>query len=287
METFIPYGSPNGQIGPSRICDLCHVRKVKCIGGRPCRGCIRAGVECTSRRVRQKPGPKGPRTWSRSANKSKLGYQGTPPESFRHPENANHGQATLLEAFESEALLAYTKSDPQTWLDQPHFRRRVPLSELMAWLDTYERKLFPVYPVVETAEMISRLKEPSDLEAYALATAISAVAVAHSKTESPSGKPANYSKTDDTFMAAESERCRQSLGYQDKECSLSILLSSFFLHIVSANTGRSQKATLLLREAVAFAHLLGYDKVDHYAKLKISDAQQHLRVYWVLFVTEK
>jgi hypothetical protein len=87
-------------------------------------------------------------------------------------------------------------------------------------------------------------------------------------------------------MAAESERARAALRYQDAP-TLELLLSSFFLHVSCANRGQVCKSTVLLREAITFAHFLDLDQEKHYVDLSKAKAQLHLRIIWILCVTER
>ncbi|CEL03031.1 hypothetical protein ASPCAL04190 [Aspergillus calidoustus] len=75
-------------------------------------------------------------------------------------------------------------------------------------------------------------------------------------------------------------------AYQENP-SLDMILSSFFLHIHSANRGQIFKATLLLREAITMAQLLGLDQAGHYAGRSATEAQDRLRIIWLLHITER
>jgi hypothetical protein len=129
-----------------------------------------------------------------------------------------------------------------------------------------------------------RLQDGNDIEAYALAAAISAVTIAQLNLHLEGG-PGLLDITS-SELANEAERARHMMDYQDNP-SISTLLSSFFLHVASANQGKIRKAALLLREAVTFAQLLELDKGIHYLSLCKQEAQLQLRIVWLLFITER
>jgi hypothetical protein len=165
------------------------------------------------------------------------------------------------------------------------FTANVPLTLLRHYLDIYYEKLYPVWPVVDRHEMVTRLENADDMAAYALCTALSAVTIAQIQL-TPTEEAMERPIMDDRRMAAESERARAALRYQNTP-TLDLLLSSFFLHVSCANHGQVCKATVLLREAVTFAQFLELDQEKHYLNLSQGEAQLHLRVIWILFVTER
>lgn len=167
----------------------------------------------------------------------------------------------------------------------PQFTPSLPISLLQQYLDAYHERLYPVWPVVDRDEMSLRLQNPDDADAYALCSALTAVVLAH-LTFNPAEVAEVPDSVDNAWIAAESERARASLRYQEKP-SLELLLSSFFLHIFYANRGQVCKATVLIREAITFAQFLELDQPKHYTQLSKKQAQLHLRIIWILSITER
>ena len=165
-----------------------------------------------------------------------------------------------------------------------HTTSIIPITLIRRYLDVYQQELYPIWPVVNTDGLLLRLEDSNDAEAYSLATSLCAVTMAQLNVL-PEGS-SGLLVVDSSKMALESERARHAIDYQERP-SISILLSSFFLHIAVANQGQINKATLLLREAITFAQLLGLDKVEHYLILCNQDAQLQLRIAWLLFITER
>ncbi|KAM0471588.1 hypothetical protein ACHAPX_009245 [Trichoderma viride] len=171
---------------------------------------------------------------------------------------------------------------------QPHIYpglNRIPFAVFDHYLDLYQQALYPVWPVVNIEKLLYRLQDSTDVEAYALAAAVSAVTIAQLKLSSDETF-GRFEGDDGAFMAAEASRARNEMDHLEHP-SVSVLLSSFFLHVSSANRGYIRKGAMLLREAVTFAQMLSLDKALHYSGLPKLEAQLHLRVIWLLFVTER
>jgi hypothetical protein len=65
------------------------------------------------------------------------------------------------------------------------------------------------------------------------------------------------------------------------------LLCPFFLNVYAANIGKLSTSTVFLKEAITFAHIIGLHKKEYYKGIA-EDVQQHcLRVYWLLFITDR
>jgi hypothetical protein len=79
----------------------------------------------------------------------------------------------------------------------------------------------------------------------------------------------------------------RSMAHYRRHPSLDSLLTSFFLHVCYIRVGYQPVSTLLLREAITMAHLLGLHQPSHYAEQDQETAQTHLRVLWLLFITER
>ncbi|KAJ5625272.1 C6 transcription factor [Penicillium lagena] len=239
----------------SRACDGCAARKTKCDRRSPCRRCTALGVACTALRECVKPGPKGP--WAERKRQARLQRSPLP-------------RATDISTAEISPTL------------QPIIRQGVSTPKRRRYLDVYQRELYYLWPVIDVEDLGSRL---ADAGAYALCTALGAVTlsrVVHPSLISEELDP----RAESDKLVTESEKARAQVLYQENP-STDILLTSFFLHVHCSNRGQICKATLLLREAITFAQLLGFDQPKHYANLPKSEAQLHLRIVWLLFITER
>jgi Fungal specific transcription factor domain/Fungal Zn(2)-Cys(6) binuclear cluster domain len=254
-------------MGKSRACDPCAARKAKCDRQSPYRRCTSLSRPCVTIRKQSKSGPKGP--WARKKRETHAA------ESRRRGLSAETGSPRALpsprQASSTQPPRSFTSSN-------------LPVSLFQRYLDIYQQSLYPVWPVVSKVDLLLRLQDRNDIEAYALATAISAVTIAQLNLR-PEGS-SQLSAVDSFNMVRESERARHLMDYQESP-SISLLLSSFFLHVASANQGQIYKAALLLREAITFAQLLGLNKTAHYHGLCKREAQLRLRIVWLLFITER
>lgn len=248
----------------NRACDQCAARKTKCDRKSPCQRCSVLNLSCTIQREYSKPGPKGP--WAKK-KRGDAGSQNSPPKE------------------ETDGTATDTPYIPRH-LDENRTNDNISAGDVQHYLRVYSRELYPFWPVIDVEDLINRLQHDADLAAYALSTALSAVVLERlaqlgrmiEHIEDPSGESEK--------LAAESENVREKLHYQLKP-SIDILLSSFFLHIHHANRGQICKATLLLREAITFAQFFGFDQASHYATLPEDKAQIHLRILWILYITER
>lgn len=268
------------QMTRSRACDPCATRKIKCDRGNPCRRCHTLDIPCTTSRVQSKPGPKGP--WAEKRRLARLQQN-----ALQHPAALPESQfvpiiADQLHGDGGSSSSSSTVESPPT---NNQFTPSLPIPLIQQYLDAYHERLYPVWPVVDRDEMILRIQDPEDAEAYALCTALTAVVLAHLKFN-----PADIGQVshtiDNGWVAGESERARASLRYHEKP-SLELLLSSFFLHIFYANRGHVCRATVLIREAITLAQFLELDQAKHYKQLSKQEAQLHLRIIWILSITER
>jgi hypothetical protein len=256
----------------NRACDPCAARKAKCDRQLPCRRCKELSISCVTFRKQLKSGPKGP--WAKKRYEAQAAT-GEGKERGGHLESL-HSPTPTPATYDGSPP---PPTVPLTLVVSSH----IPISVLGRYLDIYQQELYPVWPVVRRDDLVSRLRDKTDIEAYVLATAISAVTIAQLNLPAEDALDLPVSGL---AMALESERARHEMDYRDNP-SISVLLSSFFLHIASANTGKIHKATFLLREAITFAQILGLDKGSHFHHLCKQEAQLHLRIVWLLFITER
>lgn len=291
-----------------RVCDACSVRRVKCDGQAPCAACSRLSIECTRLRQRVKSGPKGVRkkTLERLKRIRSQNTENANPAPTNVPENrfdetrhdgpettltsTDHSSHTIEEFFspDLDIDIAAASDDchhalsgaPQT----PSWPFRISSLLLEPYLDIYYYKLFPVWPIVDKDMLTARLHaaEP-DANAYMLASSVCAATMVQLQLSvfDPSGHV-----LDPTFMLAEIEDLRRKYDYRESP-SLEFLATSFFMHVAYTNLGRLTTSTLLLREAVTLAYILDLHRPSHYDEVTPAERQSHLRMFWILFITER
>lgn len=268
-----------------RACDSCAVRKIKCSGS-PCNACRDAGVACSSIRSVKKPGPKGPRTRTRQAIRSlqSASEHGT-GHAFSQPEQwASHDSPA-----QSQSDASYPDSPHRsTWNagHQPQYitsfapGRSISLEECRIYLYRFRDRLSFIWPVLDINQLLERLQDQTDHVSYALATAICGATIAQLQIDTHVHRHLPLS------LAHEAERTRFLLDYPSSHL-VDALLTCFFLHVLYSNIGKSTKALLALREAITYAHILGIHQDGFYADLSGDSTQSHLRIAWILFITDK
>lgn len=130
--------------------------------------------------------------------------------------------------------------------------KSVPNATLTAYVDVYASKLYPVWPVLESASLLNRLcAVDEDNEAYLLALALSAATSAQLQLPPLGPDPI----IDAAFLAAQTIQYRSTYDYREKS-SYDEVLASFFLHVYYATLLKSHTSMMFLQEAITFAKLL-------------------------------
>lgn len=154
--------------------------------------------------------------------------------------------------------------------------------KLALYLDIYNHKMYPVWPVVDVNTLVLRLTslEP-DVEAYMLAASVCAATILKlqlvtDQREMPTAQA----------MIDEVEQLRFVRRYRQQP-SLDSVRTSFFMHIAYLHIGQRMSCTLLLKESISMAHLLNLHNTAFYADLSHREEQISLRILWLLFITDR
>lgn len=286
-----------------KACDACSVRKVQCDGRQPCQRCLAYSFKCTFLKSRGKPGPKGPRkrtseaietlqskpstnkrqqadsqtdNWASPEEPNKTGS--LPFDNFHAQNESPHGSADWTQGYESSSPL-----DPT----QQSLNSRIRVSCIAHHLNKYEFQAYSIWPIFDTKSLIGQiLADPEDMEAYGLATALCATLITQFEANSAISPVADDSSVSHVLFEAESRRARLIYDHRER-MTIKSLLTSFFLHVYAANIGKKSTTTLLLNEAVTIAHIIGLHKRSYYENLDDDQQQYCLRVYWLLFISER
>lgn len=280
---------PRRKIG-SRACDGCKIRKVRCSEAPPCTRCVSIAIECT---FNKRQGTRGPRSL-RAKTMAEI-------RSIQERED-RQGQASSSAAGPGPASASASASGPPEGSPQASYgenpggaereRGRTPVSSLIVRLCLYSQRLFPVWPILAAEDVIgSLLRDPADVETYALANAVCAAIIAQLKLpfegRTDDGDPATAAS-----MAVECQRAKASLLHQGDgagpDMNLNMLRISFFQHIYHENLSPGgSKSLLFLREAITTAQIIGLHRRSSYASLAAEEQQMRRRTLWLLFVTER
>ncbi|GKU22734.1 sucrose utilization protein suc1 [Fusarium langsethiae] len=273
----------------SLACDPCYIRKVKCQQGSPCQQCTTASLSCSYDRERKKSGPKGPRKRTKEAiEQAQQSSKRTRQRISDNKPNLATEIATSSSLVQSTHSETYGASNSQSGngsngspsILAAQLNDRIPLSSLTYCLNIYSSCLYVIWPVVDHEKLLLRLHHVHDKTAYALAASICSATLAQLQLSPNEHGNSSHS------TALEAEKARFMLDYP-KHQTIDALLTCFFLHVYYANTGKITKSTLLLREAIAHAHILGLHQELFYTDLDAEKSQYYLRIAWVLFITDR
>jgi hypothetical protein len=272
---------------------------VRCDGNQPCARCEAAKWDCTYLKTHGKSGPKGPRRTTEAAirrlqERSKSSRDGSRSTSETSIDTGS--PVDELPYLSPMPPVADPTMCPKTWpeiMSPPvsatlQETQRLPVACLSQYLDIYHARGYGIWPVVDAEALTARLlTHPHDLEAYALATSICAAIVSQFSIDVEPGSPVEgrYRVSSSAFES-EARRARNESDHLEN-VTMSSLLSSFFLHVYSANVGKMNASTILLGEAIFKAHILGLHNPAHYHPMEPEQVQYALRVYWLLFITER
>ncbi|TPX17548.1 uncharacterized protein E0L32_012141 [Thyridium curvatum] len=145
---------------------------------------------------------------------------------------------------------------------------KIPITVLYHYLNIYHEQLYVIWPVVNKDVVLARLHNTDDQVIYTLAASVCAATLAQLNIVNETDSMLHH------LMAREAENIRAMVDYS-RHHFIDALLTSFFLHVFYTNTGKLTKSTLLLREAIAYAHILGLHQDAFYTDLDPDAAQAH------------
>jgi hypothetical protein len=160
----------------------------------------------------------------------------------------------------------------------------VPFPVMRPYLEICRHKMYSIWPILDVSSLFERLRESEvsfDAEANMLALSACTATILQLQLEvEGTGMPIPQTCMDKI------EEMRAMTHYRRRP-TLDSLLVSFFLHVCYTHVGHQSIGTLLLREAITMAHLLGLHQPSHYAEQDSETSQTHLRILWLLFITER
>ncbi|KIW93066.1 uncharacterized protein Z519_06916 [Cladophialophora bantiana CBS 173.52] len=200
-------------------------------------------------------------------------------EEFQRMLKANNDQQSLATPPQESVLEATVESRLA-----PTHTPGISLLVYERFLEVFRLRLYSVWPVVSYGELIAALRNnQEDYESYSLAAALCAAVIAQLRLPE---HVVSFNCVSSSEMVAESQKLRQLFEYQENY-SMTSLLTSFFLHIYFANADKLRTAGFHLRETLTYAHGLKLHLLDDYADMNFREHQLRLRVYWILFVSER
>ncbi len=270
------------------------------LSNQPCTRCEAASWECTYLKTHGKSGPKGPRRTTEAAirrlqERSKCSHDDSRSNSEASFDTSSP-VTTEFPFFSNLQPISDSEPPASAWDDivspvlptVPGKPQRISTAYISHYLDIYQIRGYGIWPVVDAEALTARLlTHPDDAEPYALATAICAAIVSQfPNDDNPTSPLEGLYRLPSSLFEGEAKKAREEADHMENVTIFS-LLSSFFLHVQSANVGRMNASTTYLGEAITKAHILGLHKPIYYNLMTPEQLQHSLRVYWLLFITER
>ncbi|KAF0331244.1 putative sucrose utilization protein SUC1 [Colletotrichum asianum] len=247
---------PTAGKASSRIrqaCDVCHTRKIRCDGRRPCMNCRLARVDCTYNAVPKKTGPKGPRLKPASWSETEVEFRPSPLVS-----------ADLF----------------RRYLDV-YFIRKYPITPIL------DRNCME-----ECVSTYSESPEKYGLLTSCCATiALDSEVLLQKFEPTPahllsSAQPSVILPTPE-FFVQETLRARRHIHLAES-LSLTHIYTSFFLSHAFFCLNNGNAAWVYLRESVTILQTLRLHEEATYSETRNQTvATYSRRMFWTLFVTER
>lgn len=294
-------------------CDGCTLRRVKCRGAQPCIECRKRSLECTFLRPRGKPGPKGPRLatsqkirdFQRSATLRRqvpeLPSPAPPPPPGSAGTDAHHDKEEAVRP-NSEEIGSQSPSsgnggvvvpittppasvDPSPGVFGPPRRQSLPVDAAFPYIEVFRQRLGAVWPVIDCDALRRRLSQHNtDYETRALASALCAGSIAQLRL--PEHTKATPDGVSSHQFARDAEHFRVLYEYREA-FTVPTLLTSFFLHVYNSNSQKLRTGAMFLRECVSFVQAMCLDQSAAYRGLSQAERELRLRIFWMVFITER
>ena len=202
-----------------------------------------------------------------------------------------------------------TGSLPNTNVVGPNPPSALPLPRraFQPYLQLFFRRLYPIFPVVDRQVFLDNFltpenhKQPLQPGEYAFLTALSAAVVlqlnvtdlgfllgsfSHDHASNFPSAETEIETFSADFLISQCLQTRQQWPFMETADELTIL-TSFFLFAYHGNLDQPRSAWYYLREAICFALSLRLGEESSYVELDIQKAEQHCRLFWLLFITER
>ncbi|KAI9369321.1 hypothetical protein BJX61DRAFT_549694 [Aspergillus egyptiacus] len=300
-------------------CDICRKRKVKCDRTTPCARCRRLRQPCTYTDVLRKKGPKfvhsyptifhsAPRNVHLPEYLHMVNLSGTDVSTY-----TASGCSTSLDGIGLQPAMGGTGSTSEVApeLDDLDFdlnfgetggiervpnleaRQGVPpdTASAMETLALYAERLYPLFPVLDLAEMQCRLLSgnwSSSPTQHALLLSLRAAVHAQSSLREEDGHlDACEGFLDEALWARSQSQYQAELYHKYDNNNRDNILSAFFLFMACWVLRREKYAWWYLRECIALVLSSRMHREDEYRRLEPREAEYRRRYFWALFVAER
>ncbi len=161
------------------------------------------------------------------------------------------------------------------------------MDEYRHFLHLFRQQAFPIWPVVDADDLLTRLSQPDpDPETLALAASLCAATIAQLRLAEHDAPGASNAKQLAAQFATECLWFRELYDYRETYSTAAVLVP-FFLHIYYANTNKLRTAGFFLRESITYVHAMELGQPQTYGHLAGAERSLRLRIYWLLFISER
>ena len=159
------------------------------------------------------------------------------------------------------------------------------LGHIRCYLQKYQEKLYPIWPVIDLPDLIDHLEK--DPEQATLALSLCAATGVQLRLDEDLDRAESARRTClfDQF-AKEAERRRSQHDHCDS-ATVAGVLTSFFLHAYYSKKQKHRSSSLYIREAVTLAQLFGIDRETSYEGIASKEAHFRRKIFWLIFVSER
>lgn len=152
------------------------------------------------------------------------------------------------------------------------------------FIQLFQEQAFSIWPVVNSDDLLAKLDQPDpDPETLALAASLCAATIGQLRL--PEHRESQDAISSLRFTN-ECLRFRDLYDYRETYSTASVLIP-FFLHIYYANAGKLRTAGLLLRESIAYAHAMDLGQPQPHENHDKKEQTLRIRIYWLLFISER
>lgn len=273
-------------------CDGCAVRRVKCEDLKPCYQCRVRGLQCTSMYLRKKRGPRGgPRhTTYEKVEEFQESIRDKNPR--RHDtESPNVDDIGTADGnHETDDQMGLSPMSSPCSLPPTVQPFSIPMDKYRHFIHLFQQQAFPIWPVVNSddllADLHADLSQPdTNPETFALAASLCAATIAQLRLPEHTLSPQRNVATSFHFVS-ECLRLRQLYDYRETYSIASVLIP-FFLHIHYANSNKLRTAGLFLRESITYVQAMQLGSPQTYQHVNERERGLRLRIYWLLFISER
>ena len=169
-----------------------------------------------------------------------------------------------------------------------HPHQLIPMREYRRLIQIFHQQAFRIWPVVDGDDLLAKLSQPDpDPETLALAASLCAATIAQLRLPEHTGAVTPLRNAiSSSHFATECLWLRELYDYRENY-SIAAVLIPFFLHIYFANINKLRTAGLLLRESITYVHAMRLGQPETYRHLEKGERCLRLRIYWLLFISER